>query len=421
MQQKFDVGLKTGGLTLRISLLTIFVLLYFCDGSIMTFANLLNINTYVLSLVIGFLWLAMLIVYSIRDLRNICFDGIVLVLLAMLFFYVTKLLNPEYAVIYKNAFNNGRFSVRSVFRFGAAIYAYYHIRLFANKREKLYDIFCLLPYLLFFLNIWTFIFDRTQGYDMDFGYQMELAAILFIAQYLYDKNKKRRLPLILSIICMVVTLLYGARASILGYGIFVFLYFLWDHRMTRQKAIIFVIGLAAILIITSKSAMLMIYNLCLSMGLKSRTLERFIVGSLSVDASRQDMIWPRLIEVIGDTSFFHMYGAYGDRQFVPTRFTYAHNIILEILLTFGKFFGICIICWITYKLIKVCLTNKDSNGLLTLAFGTFSICRLMFSSSFWYEPYFWALLAMLVNCSKGKRIKFKHNTAVLTAGTRPHH
>ena len=93
-----------------------------------------------------------------------------------------------------------------------------------------------------------------------------------------------------------------------------------------------------------------------------------------------------------------MYGAYGDRYFLNPHYPYAHNIIYEILITFGKCLGGIILICIVFNFIKVCIKNKNQKGLMTLIFGSFSISRLLISSSFWIEPYFWAFLAIMVNC-----------------------
>jgi O-antigen ligase len=94
---------------------------------------------------------------------------------------------------------------------------------------------------------------------------------------------------------------------------------------------------------------------------------------------------------------------------LPSRWPYAHNFVLEILLTFGKALGGLFLIWMLVQFIKVIMYHKDENGLLTIAFGSFALCRLMFSSTFWQEPYFWAFLAMLVNCSLQRRRARKYS------------
>lgn len=79
-------------------------------------------------------------------------------------------------------------------------------------------------------------------------------------------------------------------------------------------------------------------------------------------------------------------------------YPYAHNIVYEMLMTFGKFFGSIILIIIVIGFILACVRNRSYGGLMVLIFGSFSICRLMISSSFWNEPYFWAFLAAMINC-----------------------
>ena len=102
---------------------------------------------------------------------------------------------------------------------------------------------------------------------------------------------------------------------------------------------------------------------------------------------------------------FKMYGAFGDRYYLPSYYPYAHNLFFEIMLTFGKFFGSIIFITLIYSFLKTFIENKEFEGLLVIATGSFSICRLMFSTSFWTEPYFWAFIALLYNCRYKRMMK----------------
>lgn len=80
--------------------------------------------------------------------------------------------------------------------------------------------------------------------------------------------------------------------------------------------------------------------------------------------------------------FGEMMGAFGDRTVIPNTQPYAHNIVLEIVLTFCKTIGLVIFFWIIRTTVYVLTKEKSIGGILTIAFGCFSMCRLFFPVHF---------------------------------------
>ncbi len=387
-----------------ISLLSIITFLYMCKSSFTNCATAIGFSTTITAGVILISALGILLLYTLGNLKGIRFDGIFLILACLAFFAITIEIHPEYSYRYQDIYNGGRFSAASVFGLGAGIYTYYIFRLYGTDVELIYETYKPIPYFIFFLNIPTML-KGSYDYAMDFGYQMELAAILFLVQYLHEDKKKRKL--IFSILAMLFSVVYGARASILGYLVFIVFYLIWKKEATVERIIFLGVMIAGALIYNSRIIMMGMYNFISSMGIESRTLYLIATGDiLASDYARQDKIWPVLTKLINESSLFKVYGAFGDRYYLSPNYPYAHNMVLEILVTFGKFFGGIILILIVYHFIKTCVRNRGTGGILTLAFGCFCLCRLMFSSSFWMEPYFWVFLAMMVNC--GKLYKFEH-------------
>lgn len=395
------IKLKIGDNGINISLLCAIAYLYICRSSFLVFATQFSITTIVAGIIL-LAFVGCLIVYMVSVPQNICWDGILLVLAAAAFFYVTLMIHPEYASRFEDALHEGRYSARAVFRYGAGIYFYYMIRLFRHEdEEKLYKLYKAVAFTILFFDIWA-LNTETDEHRMTFGYQMEMAAIILMMQYLRERKKKG--DLILSLFTILLGILYGSRAIIIGYVIFIVLYFFWNGHIDRRQGMIMALGVLAALAYSSQTVMTLIYNLFASHGINSRTLYYIAQGDiLAVDQARQNIIWPTLIEKIKDMPLFKMYGAFGDRYFLASRWPYAHNIVLEMLLTFGWILGVLFIAWMVIQLIKVIRKNKDLNGLMTIAFGSFALCRLFFSSSFWMEPYFWGFIAMLVNCAAKRK------------------
>lgn len=381
-----------------ISLLKLMTVLYMCKSSCTNFAKVAGFSTTITAGVILIGALGIFMLYFFTNPRDIKIDGLILIALCAAFFAITIRIHPEYASRFEDVYNDGRFSAASVFSLGAGIYTYYLFRMYETDLDMIYETYKPIPYIIFFLNFPTMIVGLYE-YAMDFGYQMELAAILFLVQYLYEGGKKKG-KLAFSGVAMLSGVLYGARASILGYLVFIFFYLIWKKKVTISRIAFLGLVIIGVLVYNSQVIMMSIYNWFASMGLRSRTLYLIASGDiLASDHARQERIWPVLLKLLNESSLFKIYGAYGDRYYLQKYYPYAHNIVLEMLITFGKFFGGIILLIIIVQFIKTCERNKETGGILTLAFGCFSLCRLLVSSSFWIEPYFWAFLAMMVNCS----------------------
>ena len=415
------INMKVNSRNISLSALSCLVFLYFSRSSFINFARLLRLSTTFVAGLIMLPFLAILVVYTFRSIKHISWDGIAVIAINAAFFIWTINAHPEYQIRFEDLAHDGRYSAAAAFSLGAGIYAYYVIRLLQREPDKLYNCFRVLAYVIFFLNIGTMLWNRTEEYKMDFGYQMEIVAILFISEYLFDsKNSRNMRKLFFSIVSIVAGVLYGSRACIIGYVVFIGLFFIWQHKLNTRQLIIVVLTMLAAVTVSSSAIMTVFYNFFSSLGLHSRTLFYLAQGDIfAVDTARQDRIWPKLIQELSESSVFKIRGAYGGRYLLNSYWPYEHNLILELLLSFGVVIGGIMIIWVLIKTIRVLQYEKGSAGLLLLVFGTFSICRLMVSSSFWYEPYFWAYLAQLANCSHSIKESKRNRGLDFTRYVRP--
>ena len=389
---------------LRISLLCATAFLYLTRYSVLQFARSFSLSTAIVGGSTLLLFLGCFLVYTIKRPYNIAWDGILLVVSMYLFFRLTLMFHPEYKYRFVDAVRDGRFGFRAVFTFGAGIYAYYLIRLFRDDGDKLYRLYSVIAYAIPCLEIWKLFFNSSNEYEMVFGYQMELAAILFLAGYLNERRSV--LKLLLSVGCIAIGVLYGSRGCIIGYVLFFALYLFWKNKMNWKQFLLVSVVFFGAVSVNSPMIMSFIYDLFASIGLKSRTLYYLAQGNiLAVDTARQDKIWPKYISKMRSMSIFKGLGVYGDRTLISTYYPYAHNFVLEILMTVGVFLGGLFLLWMLFQFIKVIRRNKDACGLMTIIFGSYALSKLFVSSTFWQETYFWAFLAMLINCSRDRNRK----------------
>lgn len=288
-----------------VSLLGLITVLYFCKQSFVNLAVAIGFSTSITASVILGLFVVLLIIYSLLNIRHIKWDAILLYVLCILLFVITIKIHPEYSIRYADTYNNGRFSAKAIFSLGSGIYTFYIIRLYENNMEKLYSAFKWIPYIIFFLNLGTFI-NRSSEYAMDFGYQMGMAAIIFIAQFLYEEKRSIG-KLIFSVAAISLGIIYGARATILGYVVFIALFIIWQNKMTMKKGIILILGVISVILYESQTFMTWLYKYVSSLGLNSRTLYLIASGDvLAADTARQEKIWPVLNKILRESSLFKM-------------------------------------------------------------------------------------------------------------------
>lgn len=400
---KSNIILSINHRQVRVDFLLLLTVLFFSQNTIVKFLGEIGISTRIAGGFFLVLQGIFLFGYLLFSERRVPWDSIVLLLSIYTLFLLTYFIHPEYKPFLDGSASDGKYEAfSSVLRFGCPIYGYYIIRQFEEKEELLYEAIKYIGFILL-INIWM-IFNRTSGYGyrMDFGYHMEMSAITFLSIYLYNIRKRKKtspLYFILSVFAMTLGLLFGSRACVIGYVIFIAIMSFWNNKPSSRQVIIVCFLVAVFVVINSTTLLTAIYQFFKSIGFDSRTLSRFISGDISTDNARENIIWPMLWERIQNSGFFEGHGAYADRYYLSGRYVYAHNVFIEILLTFGKVWGSLVIIYILISTFITYQKCKDISGLITMMFASFSLARLFFSSSFWYEPYFWAYLAMLKNTS----------------------
>ena len=134
-------------------------------------------------------------------------------------------------------------------------------------------------------------------------------------------------------------------------------------------------------------------------------MQLFVSGEIGYDSSRS-IIYEYLIQSLERDPISGI-GMRGDRALLEglnlgeSNVAYAHNVFLEILLTFGMLIGSIIILFLMYLFIwKLLLKQMDCKikGLL-LSLFTVSFLQLMTSRTFLTETNFYILIFILVNIS----------------------
>lgn len=342
----------------------------------------------------------------LKERGSIRIDGIVVIGLTVGIFLGTLKIHPEYRGVF---FDNPQWDIwGNVLNFVSAPFAYYFIRCQKNLKQLEYD-FKVIAWINFIGNSWGFLRpaqqETAEEYNMLFGYQIAFPAILFLMFYLNDRKKTGYLYL--SGLSIALGVFFGSRGCVLGYLCFLVIYMLIvEPGMSRYKLATIIIGCLGALVITSKGILRWIYNTAVMFGIESRTLLKLAEGEIA-DATGRDRIYGVLENGLKRHSIFTGYGAYGDRYLLNGDY-YSHNMIYEILITFGLLFGTVLLATLFIFIVRMFVKHhKHPQFPIFLALISFSICRLMFSYSFWYEPLLGGAIGIGVTMLQSKKSKLK--------------
>lgn len=237
------------------------------------------------------------------------------------------------------------------------------------------------------------IFPNGMSY-MAFSDAISLPCALLVA----NGYNGKRIDMYLGIISIVSVFMFGGRGSLLSLLLLFGLLILFNRTEGKKVNPIYII------LIVSAPVLFELLQLFIDFS-GSRTMQLFVSGEIGYDSSRS-IIYEYLIQSLERDPISGI-GMRGDRALLEglnlgeSNVAYAHNVFLEILLTFGMLIGSIIILFLMYLFIwKLLLKQMDCKikGLL-LSLFTVSFLQLMTSRTFLTETNFYILIFILVNIS----------------------
>lgn len=229
------------------------------------------------------------------------------------------------------------------------------------------------------------------GYDMDFGYKILFSCIVFISVFFHTH---RKLPIVLSGVCVILLLLYGSRGPVLCIVTYVFLYFIVFRlkEYDSKKKVRIIAAFISFLIIAY------IYYSFISPLIDLSRLPRTVRAVLNLgysDGTNESriMLQNRAKEIIDSNGFWGS-GLLSDQAFMGVG-RYCHNLLIELQVTFGRVPGIAFFAIILFRSVIIIRDDRVSDTTKNIYLIFLSLCmRLMVSYSFWYDINFWCLIAI---------------------------
>ena len=251
-------------------------------------------------------------------------------------------------------------------------------------------------YFWFFLRRYGYLTDNLMG-DLIVSAYTTLPHVLVV---LWQTLKKPKfINIVLSVLGVVLMLSFSNRGSMVAMAFFVLMYLIF----VGSGNVKYKIGIGAVLVlflVFFDAIIQSLYSFTFNMGMSVSMFDRYFEGTIGDSNGRDDIvsqIWPH----IGD-SFFGL-GLGSDRLLAGT---YSHNMVVEVLISFGIFIGGCLLIALFWLIIKsfIKTTSKEVKAFMLVLFSS-SVMKLMFSSSFLVEPHLYMLIGFCVAALRQSRYK----------------
>lgn len=219
--------------------------------------------------------------------------------------------------------------------------------------------------------------------------------------FIYKSKASFRRYLSLSVLLLgiIATIVYGARATFFFFLMYIAFSWVVKKQLSASRIIAYsFLGVVVIILIPYIEVALEELS---TFGIfqSSRLLTKFAGGEL-MESTTRDEIYRLCLNRIGDVGFGY-YGVFGDRPYCGS--VYPHNIIYELLMSFGWLVGGCALFCLARLVFKSLF--KSSYGDIALFFVCAFLMRYFVSGSYVIEGRFWIMLFGLVSLlNANKRI-----------------
>lgn len=270
---------------------------------------------------------------------------------------ILKTLIPCYCLINKNM-NINKF-INTWYRFALKNYIFLFVLIFLYK-------FNLVPYAVFA--------------------NFCIPNVFIITYKIMESNKKIYKDVFIILISILITGLFGGRTATFIMSLMLIFSILFNKNISKNKKIFFVIILVTVtFIVLNYITVILLYlkNLMEFFKLKIRTINLLIetLKTKKIYFTGRDYIYTQCIEYIKDRYFFPS-GFGVVLNLTDGKYYYSHNIILQILITFGVPVTI-LLSFITIFRIKIIKNYPEYiKRLLKYMFSVYFIIGI-FGSSFW--------------------------------------
>ena len=306
-----------------------------------------------------------------------------------------------YFVVFLNLMigeNQQREYVESLFlNLGQAskLWAFFIVFSLIKDEKKWFQYLIWIAYICMFFVIVTTLNGLYSGTNREVNYLgIGITGALWIPiimqRAFISEGKIRVIHTISTVIMILFSAIYGNRGSVVAVVTFLIYCILHYTKLRKKVQMSILIGIVVIVAYTQQDIIQSSLSSVVShFGVNSRNLTLLLSGQISYTTHRADEIWVTIKDAILDKPFIG-YGLCYDRVLGGDISIYAHNLILEVWVSFGVIIGSALIAAHLWIGCRMCFDNKNVNW--SNLFSPFFISMttlLMFNNSFCQLGYFW--------------------------------
>ncbi|MDN7226400.1 O-antigen ligase family protein [Planococcus sp. N064] len=231
------------------------------------------------------------------------------------------------------------------------------------------------------------------GDYMSYGYGMAMPA--YFGLYIGRRFFKIRWVLILEVCCFILIIVFANKGAVLSVVCFILLMnILMNKKDLKVILLYFYSGLAVLFISFNMMKIIdVLIEFTTKRGYYSYSLQSVkeaLSGSSISILSGRDMIWQDAYQMITERPLIGFgTGAYNN---VSRSQDYTHNFFLDVLIQYGFIGLLFFILLITRSLWKILFHSTGYNKIIGILFISSSFPKLIFSSIYLKEPWFWLFL-----------------------------
>ncbi len=196
-----------------------------------------------------------------------------------------------------------------------------------------------------------------------------------------------------SIVGVITIFSFGTRGPIFCI-LFLILAYIFIYKNIRKNMFFYILTIALILYIMFfyDDILKLLLSLIERWGMSTRVLDILLYGDI-LDSNGRDIIQGKLLEAVKDNWFG--YGIAGDRAIAGA---YSHNILIELLVSYGIVLGTIIFVLPIFFTIKILLRRRKEQSIETgfiLALIAANYIKLFMSGSYLNEQFLYLLMGLL--------------------------
>jgi hypothetical protein len=235
---------------------------------------------------------------------------------------------------------------------------------------------------------------------MRFGYAM-LPTFCFTV-YSFLKKENMIINGIIALVSGIEIIIFGARGSFLVICIFaLIIFFVFSNNRKKLLSWFLLLSVVALLYLFYDSIILGIDRLLGSFGYSSYSITKLMrlvegVGDLESTSSGRFDLYRVGLENVSENPLF---GAPLNSALVDSGAPYYHNLLLDILVSFGFIAFICFVIFVANSFSKMERSDNMPLKWIYCILFVLSFGRLMVSSVFWQRPEFWLFISFYITNS----------------------